>query len=374
MPHKSISRESASLRSSAATDRLRDELLAQIDEAKLKEGDRILPLRELARRSGLAFASVQKVVKRLCREGFFETMRGRGTFVTGKRTSPLPPRSILFVYEKSLQSLPGSRLNHFYLHVLNGAEDEARHRGYGLLYKPVSGEIDEKALEELVGISSSAGALLVGEEIDHSLAFLLRREEKSLVLVDHSVDDGFDSILVDCSKGIRDALGSLFGLGHRRIGLVAGPMEFASVRQKLERFRRTHEDNRVRLHEELIRIYRHFDELPRLLGDMLGEENRPTAIMCGHDYAALQVIEAAGKMGLAVPRDLSVVGCDDLEPARKSSPALSTIQVDKEGMGRAAVQMLLERRKRPRTRYVPTRYIPRQSTGKARRWASMRSS
>jgi LacI family transcriptional regulator len=72
-----------------------------------------------------------------------------------------------------------------------------------------------------------------------------------------------------------------------------------------------------------------------------------TAVLCGTDTVALAVLAAARSARLAVPRDVSVVGFDDIEAARLSDPPLTTVSVDRAAMGRLAFSMLEQRILRP---------------------------
>lgn len=105
--------------------------------------------------------------------------------------------------------------------------------------------------------------------------------------------------------------------------------------------------------------------------NLLLEQRRPTAIFCANDWMALGVYRAAAKIGLAVGRDLSVVGFADLREASMLEPALTTIRQDTEAIGVAAAELLLARiegraptAKPQEVRQRPT-LVVRESTGPA---------
>src|SRR5690606_18264238 len=77
---------------------------------------------------------------------------------------------------------------------------------------------------------------------------------------------------------------------------------------------------------------------------VLQQPDRPTAMMCCYDGAAVAVCRAADQLGLAVPQDLSVCGFDDEDIAELVSPPLTTVRVPTHEMGRRAVQLLMMRR------------------------------
>ena len=104
--------------------------------------------------------------------------------------------------------------------------------------------------------------------------------------------------------------------------------------------------------------------------EMLQREDRPTAILCFSDVIASGVVRAAEKLGLDVPRDLSVVGFDDSPLARRLRPQLTTVRQDVAEKGRtsaAELTRVLEAKRagtKPRTKHIvlPTELVVRDST------------
>jgi LacI family transcriptional regulator len=110
---------------------------------------------------------------------------------------------------------------------------------------------------------------------------------------------------------------------------------------------------------------------------LLARSEPPTAIFAVNDQSALGVIAAAREHGLRVPRDLSVVGFDDIPMASQVHPPLTTIRQPFAQMGRAAVNTLLSQMENddsiaPRI-VLPTELIVRQSTAPAPRQATSRT-
>jgi LacI family transcriptional regulator len=102
---------------------------------------------------------------------------------------------------------------------------------------------------------------------------------------------------------------------------------------------------------------------------MLSRPDRPSAVFAANDISALEIVKVAAELGLDVPRDLSVIGFDDVPEASKSSPALSTVRQPMQTLGAEAVRLLLSLMQgdTPQTTHVtlPTRLIPRATTGPA---------
>jgi DNA-binding LacI/PurR family transcriptional regulator len=107
---------------------------------------------------------------------------------------------------------------------------------------------------------------------------------------------------------------------------------------------------------------------------VLLHEPRPTAVLCFSDVIAVGVLDAAARLGLRVPDDVSVVGFDDSSLAARTTPALTTVRQDLDLKGRAAVAALFgamdaaAEGRAPRARHttIPTELVVRASTGPAR--------
>jgi LacI family transcriptional regulator len=108
-------------------------------------------------------------------------------------------------------------------------------------------------------------------------------------------------------------------------------------------------------------------------GELLDLPEPPTAIFAGSDETAVGVVEAARARGLRVPEDLSVVGFDDTQIARLSSPALTTVRQPLQEMGKVALRtaMRLARAEEVDSHHVElaTELVLRQSTAPAPRSA-----
>jgi DNA-binding LacI/PurR family transcriptional regulator len=102
--------------------------------------------------------------------------------------------------------------------------------------------------------------------------------------------------------------------------------------------------------------------------ELLAQRERFTAALCDDDILAAGVVAAAGELGVDVPGEVSVAGFDDLDLARLTTPALTTVRFDAEALGAAAFEVLHARLqgRRPRNRVLPTELTVRGSTGPAR--------
>lgn len=150
---------------------------------------------------------------------------------------------------------------------------------------------------------------------------------------------GLESVQADYAGGGRLAVSHLIELGHRRIGVVCGPMELTSMRDRCEAA-----IGHIKAHAELaFTVENAFStDLDSSVIKALDRRDA-TAVFVGADLIALGVMRHVQSTGRSVPEDLSVVGFDDIPWAQMSSPGLTTIEMPIEDMAGEAVEGLLRR-------------------------------
>ncbi|MGE4636298.1 MAG: substrate-binding domain-containing protein [Arenicellales bacterium] len=154
--------------------------------------------------------------------------------------------------------------------------------------------------------------------------------------------DGVNAVILDEDCGVRAALDHLCGLGHTRVACISGPTDTSTGAERLESFQnfmKIHE-----LHGDLIEgtakytVEEGHDACKRLLN----RDKSFTAVLAGNDLIALGCIDALSKAGQQVPRDVSVVGANDIPMLSRMVPALTTINTPMYKMGSPSATMLFE--------------------------------
>ena len=141
----------------------------------------------------------------------------------------------------------------------------------------------------------------------------------------------------------------LIRLGHRRVGFVASLPGLSTAAERLRGYRKALRAAGIAVDTGLVRSGAFKAEMAqRAASELLKLPRRPTAIVGGSDLIALGVIEAAADLGLEVPRDLAVVGFDDIQLAAHRAIQLTTMAQQKTEMGRLAVAWILEIIRDPR--------------------------
>ncbi len=178
-----------------------------------------------------------------------------------------------------------------------------------------------------------------------------------------------DVFVADDYAGTLEALDALFGLGHRRIGMVYGySWPGHAVRERFRAWRDAHQraglpvDTAVMLNGGYA-----MDVAADATRALLALADPPTAILYWSDLTAIAGMDAVRSAGLAVPADVSVVGFDDLPLAARVFPRLSSIKQERQGIGSVMAARLIDRIEGrveggPERIVLPTSYIARDST------------
>jgi LacI family transcriptional regulator len=249
--------------------------------------------------------------------------------------------------------------------VLKGIGVALEGRGIELLvYSSLTGPDGEgwerRSLSRLAGALD--GAILVAPSaVDLPVGI-------PIVAIDpHAGPAGLPTVESDSFGGARLAVQHLLGLGHRRIGFVAGRPDLRSAVRREAGYRQALDDAGVPFDPDLVRIGGYELRASReAAAALLDLEDRPTAVFGGNDLSAIATVQVAQSLGLRVPEDLSVVGFDDVPEAARADPPLTTVRQSMQQLGNEAVAMLLTlvAGQEPRVPHVTlaTRLLERRTT------------
>lgn len=186
----------------------------------------------------------------------------------------------------------------------------------------------------------------------------------------------FDSIRVDNAGGSRQAVDHLLDLGHRRIGFVSGPISSSARTDRLDAYKSALIARGITVDPELIwtEPVSDADAEGTTVGKtaalaLLKKPNRPTAFCAINDMTAFGIYAGVREAGLEVPRDVSVIGFDNIALCEVVTPPLTTVHQPLDELMKAAVELLLARLEQKRSGpashvTLPAKLILRGSTQK----------
>ena len=217
------------------------------------------------------------------------------------------------------------------------------------------------------------GVAILTFGMEESLLDDLRLRKVPLVFVDVGPDvPHVSNIRVDYLNGIRQAVQHVAALRHTAIAFVAGPLHLKSAVARQEAFRQSMDEIGLEIAPGMVVIGDHnMEGGMRALGELMRLRTHPTAVLCSNDMTAIGVMREAYDLGISVPRDLSVVGFDDIRFSEFMTPPLTTVQMSQSELARIAFHALMndvgeeQAAARRKEYHLKTNLILRRSTALA---------
>jgi len=237
--------------------------------------------------------------------------------------------------------------NPFFSLILQGIEDAAQRAGYSVLVGDT--QHDDKREERyalMLKRKEADGLIFLGHRLPKPAAELVRAMAPGCAPVvngcEFSPRLGIPSVHIDNAKAASEAMDHLYRLGHRRIGVVTGPLVSPLSRDRLHGA--SARAKSARAERDFLVMNGDFSiESGALAAErLLGRRDPPTAIFCFNDEMAMGVLETARRRRVRVPDDVSVVGFDDIRFARYTDPPLTTVAQPMRAIGEGTVGLLLE--------------------------------
>lgn len=262
--------------------------------------------------------------------------------------------------------------NPFFPPTVRGAQDVLGQSGYTLLLASTDNDLLQARRQVMTMLEGRVdGLLLAMARREDSLIDELLASGTPLVLVNRTIDHGgVTAVVPDDYHGTLHAVKHLYALGHRRVGFVGGPFAFSAGARRLASFREAAE--RLGLVGGVEEAQAVNEAAGRsAAARLLDEHPDTTAVVAGNDLLAVGVLEAARDRALDCPRDLSVVGFNDMHLADWLRPPLTTIRFPAHEVGKRAAELLLARvhdpRRPPETVLMSGELIVRGSTAPPKR-------
>ena len=264
--------------------------------------------------------------------------------------------------------------NPFFSEVARGIEDAAQEVGYNVFLCNTA----ENLTRELNAIYSLEaqrvdGIILCSSRLSEEELEDLAGRYQPMVLVNRRLTGKpAGLVLIEDAGGAEQAIAHLTALGHRNIGLLAGPPNSHSGRERTRGYRQSME-------AAGLAVYAHWQMhcAPQAEGGrvatlkLLAQAPELTALLTYNDLTAIGAMRACQELGIAVPDEFSIVGFDDIPLAALISPALTTVRIPKYQLGHQAMMLLLTLMEKgtiaqPEATFLATELIVRGTTAAVR--------
>jgi DNA-binding LacI/PurR family transcriptional regulator len=320
-------------------------ILGKIESNEWAVATKIPSERDLSIKLEVSRTTVRNAIQELTMRGMFDRKVGQGTFVRQRPADAQSSRALgkgtfgYVICKERLQRKPISS-EAFYFDIFAGIEEESVRSGRHMLFS----YLDERSAEEVATFRSfldKVDGLVVEEAREPAFLDLLGRSGvPTALLAPTATHERLDCVTMDIGAGVKKAIRFMRGLGHERIGIVNGPLGIESARV---RFVAWQEETQADESLACGGVGWSAEAGYAAMDDLIDRRLDITAVFCANDLIAVGALSALAKRGLRVPEDIGVVGFDDSELARHSSPPLTTMRIYSRDMARSAVRRVLER-------------------------------
>ena len=256
-------------------------------------------------------------------------------------------RSLVMGRTQTIGVVVTTIIDPFIAEIVQSIENTAHRRGYSVILASSQSEPErEIAAVEILHSKRVDGVIVASSRVGAHYQEHLQRLRVPVVLVNSRSEQSGPytfSVSVDNHHGGYLATRHLVDAGHRRIAYVGGAPDHSDDLARVEGYRRALREAGIDPDPALI--------LPgtgragggeRALPALVAPADRPTAVFCYNDMTAIGLLRAARREGVSIPRDLAVVGFDDIPLASYVVPSLSTITQPKRELGQRATEMVLD--------------------------------
>ncbi len=251
--------------------------------------------------------------------------------------------------------------------IVLGAETVLRANGYSVVLTNSEGAGDRDAKHIIMLDNRRVDGFLVATAVEghRATSAALRATDAPVTVIDRNLPASLmaSTVFFDHRRGMRDAVGHLLDLGHRRISLVLG-----------QRFRPTEERRRGLEDAYEMRdlpptfdvVEGHYAERHGMAAaeQVLDGSDPPTAIVAGSNQLLTGSLRILKRRGLRLGRDISIASCDEISLTELHDPPIAVVHRDNAEIGRRGAELLLRRlegEQKPATVTLPTWFEPRAS-------------
>jgi LacI family transcriptional regulator len=335
----------------------------------------VVTLKDIARKSGLSISIVSRVLNKKSTK--YRISKGTEKLVlrTAKELNYRPNQLAVGLRLKKTHTIgliAPDLSNPFFAAIIKSAQIVAHELGYSLIVcdtdENVQLEIEHLNLLWSKGVDGLV-VMPVGQKYHHLETLI--SNGIPMVMVDRSFDQlKTNTVVIDNYGGALEAVEYLISHGHTRIAIIQGLQETYTCRGRLQGYKDALRNHGIPIDESLIvgrdfRMENGYIETKVLLKS----SRRPTALFTTSDLITLGALQAIFEEGLEIPRDISVMAFDDIEPASFFRCPITAIAQPKENLGKMAVKLLVDQIKgqgkfEPRQMILKPTLVIRESVGK----------
>lgn len=303
-------------------------------------------IKDVARLSGVSLTTVSRVVNgsekvtQKTRDKVNKAIQELGYFPNNAA------RSLVKKQTDSIAVLLRNIHDPFFSDLICGIEDASLELGRNVIFCSLGKDerIRDRYIEYLTNGISDAIVLYGSLFSDKAMIEHLYNVHFPLLLIENNFQTlPLNQFLIDNVEGAKDAVSYLIRRGHKKIAHVMGNPNKKVILERFSGYTEAMQENGLTIHSSYIQNTLNNSVLSLAqFKEMMESQDRPTAVFCSDDKLAIQVINALNQLGFAVPKDVSVVGFDNLKSYDHSyrGPRITSVQQPLYEIGRDSILSL----------------------------------
>lgn len=307
-------------------------------------------IQDVAKLAGVSIATVSRVLNGTARVNS-EVKARVDAAIQELHYQPNPAARSLRIHRSKIIGLLISDIqNPFFIHLIQGVEDEAQKNGYSLiLCNSDENPQKEQHYLDVLCAERVAGVIIVPTREQQRALKQFQEHEIPVVAVDRRVkDSSIDAVLIDNIRGAREAVAHLIANGYRRIGAITGPMTVTTGWERIVGYRQALHEAGIAHDPALERSGTFRVESGRQqANELLDLEHPVDALFVGSNLLTIGAIDAITMHNLRIPADLAIVGYDEMPWTSAGSIALTTVTQPVYELGSTAALRLFQRLQNP---------------------------
>lgn len=303
-----------------------------------------MTIKEIAKLAGVSTATVSKVlngkdqnISTPTRERVLRVVDEQGYIPNSIA------RSLKMNETKTLGLIVPDVVNQFFSELARGVEDAAKKEGYTVFLCNTDNSVKKEQDYLTVLQEKMVDGIILAPSEETEKIDLNRRTP--LVILDRDIE--LDSthkagkIGIDNEEAVYKSTRYLINQGASNIGFISSGSKNKTMVQRYAGYKRALKEKGIELNESLVYLENYDVSTGYIGAKKILKNNEIDAICCGNDFIAIGAMKAVKESGYTVPEDIKIVGIDDIEMAKYTDPALTTVKQPIYDMGNGAVDMLL---------------------------------
>ena len=297
--------------------------------------DKLPGERTLALQLGVSYMTIRKSIENLVTQGVLFKVPTKGTFVNHKSAQRRKNMTIGYFLDASMIKGISSP---YYSLIFNAIEKVAAKGDYSVVYFS-DNDVDSltRTLKKVDGVIATCFPRC------ESIILKIKQSVPIVVIDNSAADKTIPSVIIDNFNADVESVDYTCSLGHNRIGFMTGLEDSDIGKSRYAGYQHGLSKNNIPLDESLVFRGNYSYEAGILGAEYFLTLNKlPTALICANDSMALGAIQRFSQEGLNIPKDISIIGFDDIEVASQIVPSLTTIAAPVDGIAKHAFSILVD--------------------------------